>query len=398
MAGQRCQVMRVISGLEVLLEQRKDLIHRKRLGLICNQTAVDHALTHLADHLYDLSDVRLMTLMGPQHGIRGETQDNMIEWQDYVDSATGLPVYSLYSSTRKPTPRMLDGLDTVLFDIQDVGTRVYTYIYTMSLAMEACRESDVEFMVLDRPNPINGIDMEGPVLKREFSSFVGLHPLPMRHGMTVGELALYFNQEIGIGCRLRVVPMKGWRRSMFFDETGLPWVMPSPNMPTVDTALVYPGTVLFEGTSLSEGRGTTRPFEVTGAPWIDPRQLTRSLREFDLPGTRFRPVYAIPTFHKWSGEMIGGVQIHVTERRIFQPFRTALALLRSYREAAPQRFDWRPPPYEYEAEKLPFDILCGTDRVRAWLESTSDLSTGEAIWASELEAFRQVRKKYLLYE
>ena len=389
--------MNVIPGLEILLRDRLDLLRGKRIGILSNPTSVDRGLRHIVDLLWNHREVVVTALMGPQHGARGETQDNMIEWRDYRDSVTSLPVFSLYSHTRRPTPEMLGEIDTLVIDLQDVGARIYTYIYSMAMAMEACREVDVEVIVLDRPNPINGADVEGPVLEPEFSSFVGLHPLPIRHGLTIAELARYFNEEMGIGCRLEVVPMSGWRRHMFFAETGLPWVIPSPNLPTPDTALVYPGVVLFEGTNLSEGRGTTRPFELSGAPWVRPERLLPLLEDLDLDSVTFRPVFTVPTFHKWAGDLLGGVQIHVTDRRNFKPFRTGLGLLLAYRSLDSDRFEWRAPPYEYEFEKLPFDILCGTDSIRLQIEAGCDLESIESSWKADLDRFKRIRSGYLLY-
>lgn len=390
--------MTVIPGIQVLLKERLDLLRGKRIGILSNPASVDPNLRHIVDLLWQHGNVQLTTLMGPQHGARGETQDNMVEWQDYRDSTTGLPVYSLYSETRKPTPDMLQDVDVLVIDLQDVGTRVYTFVYTMALAMEACQECNVEVIVLDRPNPINGHTVEGPVLEPEFSSFVGLYPLPVRHGMTIAELAGYFNQKMKIGCRLQVVPMRGWRRSMFFEETGLPWVIPSPNIPTPDSALAYPGTVLFEGTNLSEGRGTTRPFEVSGAPWIQPELLLPIVKDLQQGSVQFRPFSAVPTFHKWQGKMIGGVQIHVTDRRNFSPVRTGIGLLMAYRTLDTKRFQWQDPPYEYESQKLPFDILCGTDSIRCQIETGLDLDTIVSSWKSSLERFKVIRKDYLLYD
>ena len=390
--------MTVIPGLQVLLDERLELLRGKRIGILSNPASVDRKLRHVVDLLWGHRQVRVTTLMGPQHGARGETQDNMIEWQDYRDPLTDLPVYSLYSKTRKPTPEMLRDMDALVIDLQDVGARIYTFIYTTALAMEACRDADVEVIVLDRPNPISGSRVEGPVLEPEYSSFVGLYPLPLRHGMTIAELAGYFNRQMGIGCRLQVVPMRGWQRHMFFDQTGLPWVFPSPNIPTPESALVYPGSVIMEGTNLSEGRGTTRPFEVSGAPWIRPELLLSALQDLEPDSVRFRPFSTIPTFHKWQGEMIGGVQIHVTERRRFNPVRTGLGLLMAYRALDAERFRWLDPPYEYEFEKLPFDILCGTDSIRRQIENGRDLETIESSWQPGLEEFKQVRKDYLLYD
>ena len=292
---------------------------------------------------------------------------------------------------------MLSEVDVVVFDLQDTGARYYTFTSTMALAMKACQQQGKSFIVLDRPNPINGIDVEGTVLDPDFSSYVGLYPLAIRHGMTVGELALYFNTEFGIQCELHVVQMRGWARKMFFEETELPWVLPSPHMPSVDTAIVYPGMCLLEGTNVSEGRGTTRPFEFSGAPWIQPFETAKRLEQMDLPGAVFRPISFTPTFHNWASQMIGGIQIHVVDRRSFQPFRTGLALLITYREMGENRFQWKDPPYEYEYEKLPFDILCGTDTVRKQIEAEASLEEIEHSWKNQLQKFRKVRQQYLLY-
>lgn len=374
-----------------------DLLSGKKAGVVAHPSSIDSRFNHIVDLLFDHPAVQIEALFGPQHGIRGETQDNMIEWQDFQDNKTGLPVYSLYGEHRQPTPEMLAGLDVLLFDLQDVGARYYTFIYTMAFSMVACREMDLEFIVLDRPNPINGIDIEGPVLGLGYRSFVGLYPLPIRHGMTVGELALYFNQEMEIGCRLEVVKMQGWDRKSYFNETGLPWVLPSPNIPTLESAVVYPGVCLLEGTNVSEGRGTTRPFEFSGAPWIDPHQLARKLETLSLPGAFFRPVHFIPTFHKWSDKLIGGVQIHLLNRNLYRPFRTGLALTMLYRRLSDGEFQWKDPPYEYEYELLPFDILCGTNRIREQIEDGASLDEIESSWIPELEEFRRCRRQYLLY-
>lgn len=389
--------MGVRPGLEVILEEEIRRLQGKRVGVIAHPASVNSRLEHVVDLFFEHPEVRLSAVFGPQHGARGETQDNMIEWEGYRDPVTGLPVQSLYGGTRQPTPEMLEEIEVLVFDLQDVGARYYTFISTMALAMEACAREDKTFLVLDRPNPINGVDVEGPVLDPAFRSFVGLYPLPIRHGMTAGELARYFNQEFSIGCPLEVVPMQGWRRDMFFEDTGLPWVLPSPNVPTVDSAVVYPGSCILEGTNVSEGRGTTRPFELTGAPWIAPRALGSSLMSLDLPGAVFRPVHYAPTFHKWARQTIGGVQIHVVDRRRFLPFRTGLALVKSCRQLGPGEFEWLPPPYEYEYEKLPFDILCGTDRVRQLLEAGVGLEEIEACWRDVLAAFQETRRRYLLY-
>ncbi len=389
--------MKVTTGLEVLLEENLDLLKGRTVGIIANPSSVNSRLEHIFDLFFNHPKIELTTVMGPQHGVRAETQDNMIEWKGYQDPSTGLPVYSLYGETRCPTATMLDHVDTVVFDTQDVGTRYYTFISTMALAMVAAKEYGKSFIVLDRPNPINGIAVEGPVLRPRFQSFVGLYPLPIRHGMTVGELALYFNSEFRLNCSLEVVKMQGWKREMFFEDTCLPWVFPSPNMPTMDTAIVYPGMGLLEGTNVSEGRGTTRPFELSAAPWVEPSEMVRQLRVMALSGVVFRPVYYTPTFHQWSGQVIGGVQIHVLDRNRFHPFRTGLALVKTYRKMGEDQFQWKSPPYEYEDEHLPFDILCGTDQIRKQIETGTPLDEIEASWQADLERFLQVRKKYLLY-
>ncbi|MEN3336199.1 MAG: hypothetical protein V7641_5564 [Blastocatellia bacterium] len=381
-----------------MLEARLDLLDGQRVGLIVHPASINSRFEHAADMFFDNPRIQLTALFGPQHGIRGETQDNMIEWQTFRDSQTGLPAYSLYGETRKPQPEMLNDVDALVFDVQDVGTRVYTFIYTMALAMQAARECGKRFIVLDRPNPINGNQIEGNLLEAGFASFVGLYPIPMRHGMTVAELALMFNQAFGIGCDLEVVKMQGWRRTMWFEETGLPWVLPSPNMPTVDTATVYPGMVMFEGTTVSEGRGTTRPFEIIGAPFIEPRRLVKRLNEERLPGCIFRPLDFEPTFHKFKGERCGGLQLHVSDRETFKPVITGIAITAAIRELYPDRFAWKAPPYEYVYDKLPFDVINGSAGIREMIEAGQSLSDIEASWHAGLEDFATRRKPYQLYD
>jgi uncharacterized protein YbbC (DUF1343 family) len=339
---------------------------------------------------------RLAALFGPEHGVWANAQD-LIEVEDSRDPATGLPVRSLYGKTRVPTAEMLAGLDALVFDLQDVGSRYYTFIYTMLHALTACAEHGLRFVVLDRPNPLGGVSVDGNVLRDEYRSFVGLHPLAARHGMTVGEIALLFRDELGLSVKVTVVRMRGWRRSMTFDETGLPWIAPSPNMPTVDTAFVYPGGCLVEGTNLSEGRGTTRPFEMVGAPWLDAWRLARDLEREKLPGVRFRPAFFTPTFQKHAGRLCAGVQVHVTKRRHFRAFLTYLMVIAHARRQDPARFAWRDPPYEYEYVKRPIDVLTGTDAVRLALESGVSPRRLLPGWDAELRAFRRRRARHLLY-
>jgi uncharacterized protein YbbC (DUF1343 family) len=388
----------VKTGLEILLESQIKMLEDQRIGLIVNPTSINERYEHAADLFFNHPQINLRALFGPQHGIRGETQDNMIEWESFTDSHTGLPAYSLYGETRKPTAAMLADVDTLVFDIQDVGTRVYTFIYTMALAMEAARDHDKRFVVLDRPNPINGLHIEGNLHEPEFQSFVGMYPIPMRHGLTVGELAQLFNQAFGIGCDLEVVKMNGWERSMFFEATGLPWVLPSPNMPTVDTAVVYPGAVMVEGTMLSEGRGTTKPFEIIGAPYLNPDDLIHELKADALPGVVFRPLHFQPTFHKFAGELCGGLQIHVTDRMAFKPVITSIAILSAIHRLYPDKFGWKEPPYEYVFNKLPFDVINGSASVCEQIQSAIPIRKIEEGWQRGLEEFAAMRKAYLLYD
>ncbi|HEY7545399.1 MAG TPA: DUF1343 domain-containing protein [Blastocatellia bacterium] len=389
--------MRVKTGLEVLFDSRLDALQGGRIGLIVNPSSIDSRFNHAADLFHQHSQINLTALFGPQHGIRGETQDNMIEWQSFRDKKTGLPAFSLYGEARKPQPEMLEEVDALVFDIQDAGTRVYTFIHTMALAMEAAREHDKKFIVLDRPNPINGFQTEGNILEPEYRSFVGLYPIPMRHGMTVGELAGMFNREFGIDCELEVIKMEGWRREMYFEDTGLPWVMPSPNMPTVETAVVYPGSVMIEGTLVSEGRGTTRPFEIVGAPYIESVALAEELKRENLPGVAFRPLHFQPTFHKFAGEVCGGVQIHVTDRNLFKPVITGVALISAIHRLHPNDFGWKEPPYEYVYDRSPFDVITGSAKLREQIEAGATIVDIEAGWRDGLAKFNERRRAYLLY-
>jgi uncharacterized protein YbbC (DUF1343 family) len=292
---------------------------------------------------------------------------------------------------------MMAGLDVLVIDLQDVGTRIYTYIYTMAYCLTAAKRDGVKVIVCDRPNPIGGSQVEGPMLVKGFESFVGLYPIPMRHGMTIGELARLFNEHFGIGADLEVMPMGGWARHMYHDEAGAPWVMPSPNMPTLDTAIVYPGTVLFEGTNVSEGRGTTRPFELNGAPWVTDERFADALNARRIPGVHFRPTVFEPTFHKHAKATCGGVQIHVTDRLAFAPVLVGVLLTEAFRAAGPSAFEWRQPPYEYEYKLLPFDILCGTSETREQIEAGVKAEEIARSWGPAVAAFDAVRRKFLLY-
>lgn len=384
-------------GLERLLKERSGSLRGERVGLICNQSSVDHSFRHAADLFHEHKEINLTALFGPQHGIRGDVQDNMVETGHALDRATGIPIYSLYSETREPTEEMLENLDVLVFDMQDVGCRIYTFIYTMANCMRAARKYGKRVVVCDRPNPINGEGVAGNVLEPEFASFVGQYPIPTRHGMTVCELARLFNEEFGIGCELETVLMDGWRREAWMDETDAPWVMPSPNMPTLETATVFPGTVHLEGTQMSEGRGTTRPFEIIGAPYIDAAAYAQALNNLELPGVYFRACGFQPTFQKHKDVPCGGVQIHVTDRQAFEPVMTGVATVLLARELYTQQLRWKEPPYEYVFDKNPFDVIAGTYKLRAGIERGDRLETIVASWQKGLEEFKKVRSRFLLY-
>jgi uncharacterized protein YbbC (DUF1343 family) len=382
-------------GSDLLLSTSR--LHGSRVAVVCNHASVDRGFLHVVDRLASAEDVTLAAIFGPQHGFRSDVQDNMIETPHGDDVSRRVPIYSLYSETREPTAEMLRGVDVMVIDLQDIGARIYTYIYTMANCLRACGRHGVPVIVCDRPNPINGIDVEGALLLPGFESFVGLFPIPMRHGMTIGELASLFNERFHLGATLEVVKMEGWRREMYADASHLPWVMPSPNMPTLETAVVYPGTVLFEGTMLSEGRGTTRPFELVGAPWIDAERFARAMNVLGLPGVFFRPAVFEPTFQKHAKQTCGGCQIHVTDRAAFKPVLTGAALIQMFRRQDPAKFAWRQPPYEYEHDKLPIDILAGSDALRRQIESDVAPQRIADSWRRDEEEFRQLRQPYLLY-
>jgi len=370
----------------------------QRVGIVSNPASVDGAFTHVVDALIGAPGVTLGAIFGPQHGFRSDVQDNMIETAHAEDAERRVPVYSLYSDTREPTPEMLAGLDVLVIDLQDIGARIYTYVYTMANCLRAGARLGLPIIVCDRPNPIGGVAVEGPMLDPAYASFVGQFPIPMRHGMTIGELASLFNDHFGIGARLEVITLEGWSRDRYGDEAGAPWVMPSPNIPTLETAVVYPGTVLLEGTMASEGRGTTRPFELVGAPWVGAERLAVDLNGRALPGVHFRAAVFEPTFQKHARTTCGGCQIHVTDRRAFRPVMTGVALIEAIRAQDPAAFAWRPPPYEYEHDKQPIDILAGSPALREALESGARAEEIAATWPAAGAPFVAARARCLLYD
>jgi len=385
-------------GLEELLESEGAYLSGKKLGLLTNQASVNRDLIHNRLLLQEKYGPMLTTLFSPQHGFYSEKQDNMVESEHLRDQVTGLPIYSLYGDVRKPSEEMLEDIDVLVIDLMDVGTRVYTFMYTMVYCLQAAAEYGKRVVILDRPNPLGGWVVEGNLLETACSSFVGLYPLPMRHGLTLGELALYFNSEFAIGADLEVITMRGWKRGMIFGDTALPWIFPSPNMPTPTTALVYAGQVVFEGTNISEGRGTTLPFELVGAPFADHEEILSILRRTELPGCFLRPLLFQPTSGKWASRVCTGFQVHVTDSRHYRPYRTALALLQSFMLLYENEFEYKEPPYEYEFQRLPLDLILGSSDIRRKLEEGMPIESLEATWQEDLQRFDRLRRKYFLYE
>ncbi len=385
----------VLSGLDVLIEKNFDILKGSNVGLLVNQASVDSKLRHAVDIFAKEKSFSLKALFGPQHGLDGHTQDNMIEWNGYEDEKLSLPVYSLYGEVRQPSDDMLKGIDTVVIDLPDIGARYYTFLWTSLLMLEKCCQLGIRVVVLDRPNPINGMSIEGPTLKAGFESFVGLYPIPIRHGMTMGELLFMMYKEKGLKGKFIVVTMKNWKRNMWFDDTKLPWVMPSPNMPTLDTAIVYPGMCLVEGTTISEGRGTTRPFELFGAPYFSSDVLAESLKNID--GLVFRKASFQPSFQKHAGKICFGGQLHVVDRNAFESVFTTLKIFETILKNWSDKFSWKQPPYEYEYKILPIDILFGSDEPRKALESGEKAEDLRKSWISEETEFRKRRQDFLMY-
>jgi uncharacterized protein YbbC (DUF1343 family) len=410
---------RVATGLDRLLARDLDALRGRSVGVVCNQATISAGCGHVLDLLlpaHRRGEFRIAAVFGPEHGLYGHTQDNMIEWEGEPDPRTGFVVHSLYGHRRKPAAEWLAGVELLVVDLPDIGSRYYTFAWTMAHCLEACAELGIPVLVLDRPNPIDGVHVEGPVLRPGFESFVGLHPVPTRHGMTLGEIARWLDVP---GLDLKVLTCEGWDRRMLFADTGLPWAMPSPNMPTPDTALVYPGGCLFEATNLSEGRGTTRPFEIVGAPWIDGWRWADDLHDRGLPGVRFRPLPFEPTFNKHRGRLCGGVALHVVDPDAFRPVLTAVAMLqeairqtglRSTDGLPPETvfraesgettldgFAWRRPPYEYEHGHAPIELLAGNDALRGWIDENRPLGEIAAAWEEEIAAFAPSRAAALLY-
>lgn len=390
--------MKVLSGLDVVTRSIPSGLRGKKLGLLCHSSSIASDYRHITEIFGSSKECSLAVMFGPQHGLSGQTQDNMIEWESTTDPVLGIPVYSLYGAHRKPTPEMMDGLEVLVADLQDVGARLYTYIWTVKLCMEACAEAGIPLWILDRPNPIGRVPVDGPVLSEEYFTFVGGACIPLCHRMTIGEMALWLREKYIPGCELHIVRAEGWYRNSMYGETGLPWVLPSPNMPTQQSATVYPGTVLAEALNVSEGRGTVIPFELIGAPWIDGRRLLQEMRSRNLPGCSFRMHDFIPTFNKYTGEYCRGIQIHVTEASLFKPVATALHLFDAIIRTSPESaMKFNPPPYEYEYRLMPFDILSGDSRMREVLTMGLSLKEETERWQAQTEIFISDFRHIALY-
>jgi uncharacterized protein YbbC (DUF1343 family) len=388
----------VETGLEIITKNLPSSIKGKRVGILCHAPSINKKFEHITDIFFSRDDCKLSAIFGPQHGIHGQTQDNMIEWKSQIHPVYKIPLYSLYGEHRKPSQEMLRNMDVLLVDLQDVGARLYTYIWTVKLCMKACSEAGIPVWILDRPNPIGAVQLDGPVLKKEFFTFVGGASIPLCHRMTIGEMAVWIKEKYYTECDLNIIWMKNWRRSSIFSETGLPWVLPSPNMPTVQSAIVYPGTVLIEALNLSEGRGTTIPFELFGAPFIDAEKLKKNLDARKIGGCVFRVHSFIPTFHKFCGELCNGLQLHVTDIKRFKPVETALEIFNAIIEtSAPDSLKFNLPPYEYEYNLIPFDILAGDSGMREILTERRNLKIEKERWTHEISEFRKEFSHFAVY-
>lgn len=386
------------TGLEIFLDRDHKRFRGSRLGVLCNQASVNSKLRHIRDLFADKKlKLNITCFFGPQHGIRGEKQDNMVESEDTRDSLLNVPVYSLYSTHREPSRASMQSIDTLIIDLQDVGTRIYTFMYTMANCMRVAKDCGKKVVVLDRPNPIGGDFVEGNILEPGFSSFVGQFPLATRHGLTMGELAVLFNETFEIRCDLEVIRLKGWKRKSTAYDWDQPWVPPSPNVPMIDSVLVFPGSVLFEGTNISEGRGTTRPFEWIGAPFLDADHLAQAMNRKKLPGVYYRPIYFQPTYHKGMGEVCGGVHIHVVDARKFPAALAGLELLEAIFQQSGDNFKWKAPPYEYEHKRTPIDLIAGTDKLRKELESSGSLRDFKAQTRADQKLFLKAWKDIKFY-
>ena len=384
-------------GLDVFLDHFPSALNGKRIGVVCHAASINQRYEHIVDLLANRKECRLTAIFGPQHGLFGQTQDNMIEWEGAMHPLLGIPIYSLYGTNRKPVPAMLRQIDALVIDLQDVGARPYTYIWTVKLCIEACAEAGIGVWILDRPNPIAALDFDGPMLDPEYFTFVGGAEIPLCHRMTMAEMALLIKQTYYPAAELHCISMDGWWRDSLFNETGLPWVLPSPNMPTLEAAVVYPGMVLLEATNMSEGRGTSRPFEIIGAPFVNILELRSDFAGAGLGGCLIREHGFIPTFNKWHGIFCNGIQLHVTDPRAFKPVAATAAIVRSILVHSAGEFQFKSPPYEYEMIKMPFDILAGSSSMRIALEQGAPLDQMAASWRAAHDSFKSILDSVSLY-
>ncbi len=390
-------MVKIQTGLENFIENPPKWVFGNRIGLLSNPASVDKRFRHARELINKKFPGQLTALYSPQHGFYAEKQDNMIESDNMTDPFLKIPVFSLYGKTRIPHKEMLDPIDILVIDLQDVGTRVYTFIYTMSLCLEAAKKLGKKVIVLDRPNPIGGTKIEGNCLSPDCASFVGRYPIPMRHGLTIGELSFLFNQYFNIGCLLEVIPMNGWERTMYFDDTGLPWIPPSPNLPTHASTITYPGQVLWEGTNVSEGRGTTQPFELFGAPFIDTQQVLSNLDKRKIAGIILRETGFEPTSNKWKGDRCKGFQIHIADLDLYKPYVTSIRLLQTIIFLYKDHFKWKQPPYEYEFDRLPIDLIIGDKKIRQCIENLDEIDSIEESWKERLDEFINISREFYLY-
>ena len=386
----------IITGLENITKNPRNYLKNKKIGLLSNSASVDSMFNHASRIINKIFPNQLKALFSPQHGFYVEKQDNMVESKDIIEPVLGIPIFSLYSNIRIPEKKMFDLIDVLIIDLQDVGTRVYTFIYTISYCLEAAAQYNKKVVILDRPNPLGGVEVEGNILLNDYKSFVGRFPIPMRHGLTVGEISFMFNNYFSIGCDLEIIPMKGWKRKMFFFDTFLPWIPPSPNLCSPVSAMVYPGQVIFEGTNISEGRGTTQPFELFGAPFIKQNKIF-NYGTTKISGAVLRPVYFEPTSNKWQNQICKGFQIHVTDFKKFKPYKTSLMLLQKIIKHHKYDFQWKQPPYEYEYKKLPIDLILGDKNLRKQITDMKDINKIENSWQKELSEFKKISRKFYLY-
>ncbi len=388
---------RVKTGLDNLIASPPEILKNKRLGYLCNQASVNSKLIHGAICLNNLFPGQLKALFSPQHGIFGEKQDNMKESKDIIDPFLKIPVFSLYKNRREPSEKEMNLIDALIVDLQDVGTRVYTFIYTLSYCMEAAKKYNKQIIILDRPNPLGGVKIEGGALEDDYRSFVGRFPMPMQHGLTIGEIALLFNKRFGIDANITVIPLKNWKRNMFFEDTKLVWIPPSPNLPTPASALVYPGQVIWEGTNISEGRGTTQPFEIFGAPFIDIEKILSAYDIGNIKGAVIRPVFFQPAYNKWKDSVCRGFQIHISDPKVYNPYITSLKFLKLFLSLFKEDFCWKNPPYEYEFVKKPIDLILGSKRIRKRIESLEPVSEIAKSWEHEIKEYKKLISDFFLY-